>query len=203
MKTRPKDFGDLHADPLRELAEWVEAAKVQLGPEMATAMALATASKDGAPAARILLLKDISAGRLVFFTNRDSPKGKQLRENPRAAALFHWPHLGVQIRVEGTVSETPREVSEAYFASRPRGSQLGAWASKQSAAVASREALAAQVEAEALRFEAKTVPLPPFWGGYYLTAERVELWFAAESRLHDRYWFEKRGEAWVVKRLSP
>jgi pyridoxamine 5'-phosphate oxidase len=166
-------------------------------------MTLATASPDGRPSARVVLLRELDERGLTFFTNRTSRKGEELRSNPRAAAAIHWWELGRQVRVEGAVEElTPKE-SAAYWATRPRGSQIAAWASPQSQPLADRaqlDALAAEIEK---RFAGRDVPLPPFWGGYRLVPESIELWTHRDNRLHDRLLYTRAGLGWRCERLAP
>ncbi len=167
-----------------------------------TAMALATADDRGRPSVRMVLLKDIDARGLVFFTNRESRKGVELEQNPFAALCLHWPILKEQVRVEGPVERISDADSDAYFATRARGSQIGAWASQQSRPLGSM----AELEAETLAVEARfpgEIPRPPFWGGYRVVAERIELWNDRPSRLHERIVFERAGEGWTMSRLNP
>lgn len=164
-------------------------------------VALATASAAGAPSARMVLLKGADHRGFAFYTNATSAKGRDLAENPRAALLFHWPP-GRQVRVTGPVAPVPAAESEAYWRTRPRGSQLSAWASHQSEVVAGREVLEARVAELAARFPGD-VPLPPFWGGFRLVPEAVELWEHRDDRLHDRLRYRRQGDGWVLERLSP
>lgn len=168
------------------------------------AMTLATATPDGAPAARVVLLKDIDDRGLVFFTNYESRKGIELAANPRAALCFFWAPLERQVRVEGRVEKVTREESEAYFRTRPRGSQLGAWASRQSAAIAGREPLEARMaELERQYPDGAEVPCPPWWGGYRVVPDAFEFWIGRPSRLHDRFRYSPAGGGWAVARLAP
>jgi pyridoxamine 5'-phosphate oxidase len=167
-----------------------------------TAMALATADDRGRPSVRMVLLKDIDARGLVFFTNHESRKGVELEQNPFAALCLHWPVLKEQVRVEGPVERISDADSDAYFATRARGSQIGAWASKQSRPLGSM----AELEAETLAVEARfpgEIPRPSFWGGYRVVAERIELWHDRPSRLHERIVFDRAGEGWTMSRLNP
>jgi pyridoxamine 5'-phosphate oxidase len=194
---------DLAADPIAQLRAWLDEARAVL-PEEFTAMVLATADADGRPAARVVLLKGIDERGLVFYTHYDSDKGRQLAANPRAALLFYWAPLDRQVRIEGTVEKTSREESESYFASRPRGSQLGAWASPQSRPLTGREELERQVAAAAERFADGDVPLPEGWGGFRVRPEVVELWQGRPSRLHDRLRYVRDPEGgWRIERLAP
>jgi pyridoxamine 5'-phosphate oxidase len=169
----------------------------------ATAAALATADADGRPSVRIVLVKGADADGFVFFTNRESRKGLELAANPRAALCFHWPATGEQVRVEGPVTLLDDAASDAYFATRPRESQIGAWASRQSAPVADRAALLAAVREVEARFAGGAVPRPPHWGGYRLAAERLEVWVSEPGRLHRRTLYRREGGGWTVSLLQP
>jgi pyridoxamine 5'-phosphate oxidase len=169
----------------------------------AARVALATATPDGRPSVRFVLVREIDATGLYFYTGYGSRKAAELDQNRRAALAWHWSSTGVQVRVEGAVERASAERSDAYFASRPRGSQLGAWASPQSQPIASREALDARFDEMRRRFEGADVPRPPDWGGYRLVPDRIELWFAGEDRLHDRFVYERAGGGWVSRRLGP
>jgi pyridoxamine 5'-phosphate oxidase len=169
----------------------------------ATAAALATADSSGQPSVRIVLVKTVDARGFAFFTNRESRKGRELAGNPRAALCFHWPAIGEQVRAEGAVALLDDAESDAYFASRPRESQLGAWASRQSAPLESRAALEAALRAVEARFAGREVPRPPFWGGYLLRPERIEFWTSGEGRLHHRTLFERVGAGWTASLLYP
>ena len=169
----------------------------------ATAMALATADATGAPSVRMVLLKAVDAAGFVFFTNYESRKAAELAANPRAALCFHWPTIGVQVRVEGGVERVTAAESEAYFATRPRESQLGAWASRQSRPLASAEALREEFARISARFAGQPVPRPPVWGGFRVRPQRIEFWHAGEHRLHDRVLYTRAGEGWTVERLFP
>ena len=169
----------------------------------ATAAALATADADGRPAVRIVLVKIVDERGFRFFTNLGSRKARELEENPRAALCFHWPVLARQVRVEGAVEPLPAEESDVYFASRGRDSQIGAWASRQSAPLLARELLEERCAQVAERYADAPVPRPPFWGGYLLVPERIELWSGREHRLHDRQLFRRQADGWSVERLYP
>jgi pyridoxamine 5'-phosphate oxidase len=189
-------------DPLELFREWFAAA-VAAGIFLPEAMTVATATAGGAPSARMMLLKGVEDGGFVFFTNYESRKGAELESNPRAALVFHWAILERQVRVEGTVARLDGAASAAYFRTRPRGSRIGAWASRQSAALADRAELEAQVREHEARFAGGEVPLPPFWGGFRLVPERIEFWQGRLNRLHDRLRFERAGTGWRAVRLYP
>lgn len=167
-------------------------------------MVVATATHDGVPSARVVLFRGLdSEGGVRFFTNYESRKARELEENPRAAAVFHWPELGRQVRIEGSIARLPSQDSDAYFAARPRPHQLGAWASPQSRPVDSLDEVTAQMATIDREYAGVAVPRPPFWGGYSLRAERVELWVRGEYRIHDRRLFERKGDTWLERRLAP
>lgn len=189
-------------DPMREFAR-VFARAAAKAPFDPTAAALATAGPDAAPSCRLVLVKQFDARGFQFFTNFESRKGRELEANPRAALAWHWPWLEEQVRAEGTVERLPEAESDAYFAARPRGSQLGAWASRQSEPLPSRVALLRRVVATEARHLGGPVPRPPFWGGYLLRPERVEFWRGRPSRLHERRQFTLGAQGWSVERLSP
>ncbi|MGK3987580.1 pyridoxamine 5'-phosphate oxidase [Sorangium sp. So ce136] len=172
-------------------------------PTDATAMTLATADASGRPSARMVLLKGIDDRGFVFFTNYGSRKAAELEANPFAALCIHWAKAAEQIRVEGRVERVTEAESDAYFATRPRGSQIGAWASRQSAPLPSREQLIERVREIEARFEGRPVPRPEFWGGYRVVPERIEIWRGQESRLHDRVVYHRDGDGWRVERLYP
>jgi pyridoxamine 5'-phosphate oxidase len=168
-----------------------------------TAAALATADVGGRPSARMVLLKGVDAQGFVFYTNFESRKGRELAANPQAALCFHWQRLRIQVRVEGAVERVAAAESDAYFASRPRGHQLGAWASSQSSPLGSREELLARVADTEARFAGKEVPRPPFWGGFRLRPDRLEFWHAQDDRLHDRLLYTLGRDGWRIERLFP
>jgi pyridoxamine 5'-phosphate oxidase len=195
------DEPDLDPDPILALAAWLDEARARLA--QADAMALATATRDGRPSVRIVLLRSVDERGLTYFTNRESRKGKELRTNPRAAVCLHWWELGRQVRAEGPVEELDGEESAAYWASRPRASQLAAWASRQSDPLASRDELTAAVARMEVRFSGSDVHLPPFWGGYRLWPESIELWTHRADRLHDRIAYTRGADGWNRVRLAP
>ena len=201
---KPIDFDHPPADPLATCEAWFREAE-GMGFANPNAMTLATVDAQGRPHARIVLLRGFDARGAVFFTNRESDKGSQLAANAHAALLFHWDQepIGRQIRIEGAVSLASDAESDAYWNSRPRESQLNAWASQQSRPVASRAALQAEQDRLTTRFEGKPVPRPAHWGGYRVTLERIEFWQGDKYRLHDRIVYTRSGDGWSVQRLSP
>ncbi len=199
--TRPLRRRDLDPDPFRQFEAWFDAAR-EAGLPLAEAMTLATASADGAPSARVVLLKGVDSG-FVFFTNQESRKGRELDANPSAALVFHWQPLGRQVRVEGAVERVSVAESAEYFATRPRGAQLGAWASPQSEPLADRAELEERLARVAGEHEGGDVPVPPFWGGFRLVPARLEFWQHQDDRLHDRFAYERDGDAWRITRLAP
>lgn len=191
-------------DPIGLFRRWHEDA-AESGLLLPEAVALATASADGAPSVRMVLLKGVDERGFRFFTNYESRKAVELEENPRAAMCFYWSVLERQVRVEGAVSRVSSEESEAYFRTRPHGSRIGAWASSQSRPIESRERLETREREARERFRDREVPLPPYWGGYVLRPARIEFWQGRANRLHDRLRYERegQGEGWNVTRLQP
>ena len=189
------------ANPITEFLDSLERAKThQVDP---APVALATADAQGRPSVRMVLLRGVDEAGFVFFTNFDSRKGRELDANPHAALCFHWPTLDEQIRVEGRVERVPDDEADVYFASRPRGSQLGAWASNQSAPLPAREVLEQQFRDVEARFQGRDVTRPPFWGGYRLVPHSVEFWYGRPDRLHDRILYTREHEGWKIGRLYP
>jgi pyridoxamine 5'-phosphate oxidase len=193
---------ELDPDPLRTLAVWYREAEAA-GVPQPDAAALATATPDGRPAARMVLVRGLEAGRVTFFTNRSSRKGDELAANPRAALVLHWYALGRQVRIEGSVAELPREEVAAYWRTRPRGSRIAAWVSDQSRPIGTRKELQSRWADGDRRFPGEEVPLPDTWSGYRVDPEAVELWRHRENRLHDRLRYERDGNAWTATRLMP
>ena len=199
-RERSLDETAVDPDPLRQFAAWFEEAGAA-GVRAPEAMALATATSDGRPSVRMVLLKGFDERGFVFFTGYESRKGAELAANPRAALLFHWDALGRQVRVEGTVERVSEAESDAYFRSRPRGAQISATVSPQSRVVESRaslEALAAELEARG-----DELPRPPNWGGFRVRPETYELWQHRANRLHDRLRYRRNGGGWTIERLAP
>ncbi|MGC4088608.1 MAG: pyridoxamine 5'-phosphate oxidase [Polyangiaceae bacterium] len=189
-------------DPLEALLDWHQKAHA-LGAREPDAMTLATVRRDGGPSARVVLFKGLEQGELTFVSNYESDKAREIEENPRVALVFFWPELMRQVRVEGVARRAPSAESEAYFVTRPRASQIGAWASAQSRPIASRADLNRAVAEVEARFAGRDVERPPHWGMYRVKPERVELWLAGESRLHDRFAYVRAESGWDVTRLSP
>lgn len=194
---------DLDPDPIRQFSNWFTAA-IEAQLRDVNAMSLATVSAEGKPSVRIVLLKAFDHDGFVFFTNYDSEKGRQLTANPYAALGFYWIELDRQIRIIGKSEKTSREESERYFHSRPLGSQLGAWASRQSEVVDARRVLDARMAQISERFADKQVPLPPHWGGYRVIPEQIEFWQGRANRLHDRFRYTRQSDGnWSIDRLAP
>jgi len=194
---------DLNPDPIKQFANWFTTA-IETGIGDVNAMSLATAGQDAKPSVRIVLLKSFDEDGFVFFTNYESEKGKQLEANPYAALGFYWIELDRQIRISGKVDKTSRKESQTYFRSRPVGSQLSAWASRQSAVLDGRRVLDARMEEMNERFADKRVPLPPHWGGYRLKPDNMEFWQGRSNRLHDRFRYTRQSDgSWLIERLAP
>jgi pyridoxamine 5'-phosphate oxidase len=196
------DEKDVSRDPIAEFARWfaeAQAAEV----EEPNAMVLATATPDGTPSGRVVLLKGFDERGFVFFTDYRSRKGAELEANPRAALVLHWSELERQVRITGDVTRTSAEESEAYYRSRPLGSRLGAWVSHQSQAIPSRDVLEGGLREIERRFAGGDVPLPPYWGGYRVRPGVIEFWQGRENRLHDRLRYEREGDRWKIERLAP
>jgi len=199
---QPLSENRVESDPVTQFAQWYEHAQAAVKP-LPDAVALATATLAGQPSLRVVLLKSFDGHGFVFFSNYRSRKGRELARNPQATLLFHWGELARQVRIEGRVEKLPARESDAYFATRPRGSQLAAWASPQSAVIAGRGPLERRVAAFARKYP-DGVPRPPHWGGYRLVPEAFEFWQGGEDRLHDRVLYRRtRGGRWRIERLAP
>ena len=195
------DTSELDPDPLAQFRDWLSAAGSAC--PRPDAMTLATSTAEGRPSARVVLLRGADERGFVFFTSRTSRKAAELADNPHAALVFHWYELGRQVRVEGCVEEVSQEESLAYWQTRPRESQVAAWASPQSRTLPSRSELDRLYADAGARFEGTDVPLPSFWGGYRVVPEQVEFWLHHDDRLHDRVRYVRDGDGWRRERLAP
>ncbi len=193
---------DVDPDPVEQFRRWFDEA-LAADLHEPNAMTVATASPDGAPSARVVLLKGFDERGFVFYTNYEGRKGRELDENPCAALLFYWGELERQVRIEGSVSRVSEEESDAYYAGRPRGSRLGALASEQSRVVGSREVLEDRIKRLEAEYEGRDVPRPAFWGGYRVEPEAMEFWQGRENRLHDRLVYRRGDGGWKLERLQP
>jgi pyridoxamine 5'-phosphate oxidase len=196
------DKADLDPDPIVQFHGWFEKV-VDADLHEPNAMTLATATRDGRPSARVVLLKGYDERGFVFYTNYEGRKAGELEANPTCALLFYWGALERQVRIEGRASRLSGEESDAYFSSRPRGSRLGAWASQQSLPVEDRSVLEQRVRELEAEYEGREIPRPPFWGGYRVEPEVIEFWQGRESRLHDRLVYHRYRGGWEIERLQP
>ncbi len=197
------DLGHLDSDPWKQFELWFEQACAVQIPEP-NAMSLSTVNAQGQPSLRTVLLKYFDSDGFVFFTNYQGKKARQIGENPHVALLFFWAELHRQIKVEGKAEKVPAATSLKYFASRPRGSQLGAWCSPQSTVITSRAILLAKLEEVKRKFANREVPLPSFWGGFRVVPSSIEFWQGRPDRLHDRFLYRRQGpKDWVIQRLAP
>ena len=196
------DRADVHSDPVVQFNAWFEET-LAAGLHEPNAMIVATATANGRPSARTVLLKGYDERGFVFYTNYEGRKARELDANPACALLFYWGELERQVRIEGCASRISNEESDAYFASRPRGSRLGAWASEQSRPVEDRRVLEERVRDLEAEYEGRGVPRPPFWGGYRVEPDTIEFWQGRENRLHDRLVYSRVGDDWRIDRLQP
>lgn len=201
MTIEPPDERTVDPDPFVQFGVWYAAA-VQATGDRAAAVTVATATPDGRPSARVVLLRGFDARGPVFYTNYESRKGAELAANPAVAALFYWPQLDAQVRIEGRAERVDPAESDSYFAGRPRGHQLGAWASHQSRPIPDRVTLESQLAAVEARYPGE-VPRPPHWGGYRIRPDRFEFWKNRADRVHDRVAYVRGADGWTVERLSP
>jgi pyridoxamine 5'-phosphate oxidase len=202
MRDVPLNLEDLAADPIAQFQRWFDEAG-SAGIRLANAIALATAGSDGSPAVRHVLLRGFDERGFVFYTNQQSRKGRHLAENPRAAFTVFWRELDRQVSVTGDVVPITREESQAYFATRPREARIGAWASRQSEVIASRDELMRRFGEADEAYPGDEVPLPPYWGGYLIRPDSVEFWQGRAFRLHDRFRYTRTADGWSIDRLSP
>ena len=199
---QPLEIEDLHPDPIEQFGRWIEEALAE-GLLLPNTMTLATATADGRPSARMVLLKGFDHRGFVFYTNYESRKSRELAANPHAALVFYWARLERQVRVEGRVERVDEDESDTYFASRPLESRLGAWASRQSAPLASRRELEDRVAELEREHTGDDVPRPPHWGGWLVRPDAIELWQGRPNRLHDRFLYTRAGDGWDRTRLYP
>lgn len=193
---------DLARDPYRQFEKWFAEAQAAKIPEP-NALVLATATKDGRPSSRTVLLKGVDGRGFVFYSNYHSRKGRELEANPRASLTFPWIAIERQVIVDGTITQVAREESEAYFHSRPRASQLSAWVSSQSTIIPDRRMLEDSMKALEQKYAGQEVPLPPHWGGWRVLPETIEFWQGRRTRLHDRLRYRRQTDGWTIERLAP
>jgi len=202
MTTEGLDEKTIDRDPIRQFQTWLNEAFAAKLP-LAEAMTLATATPDGKPSARMVLLKQVDHDGFVFYTNYNSAKARQLDANPYAALVFFWVQFDRQVRVEGSISKTSAEESRAYFSTRPRESRIGAWASEQSEEIANRAVLEERAVELDKQYGGRDIDCPEHWGGYRLKPERIEFWKSRIGRLHDRILYQREGDSWTIIRLAP
>lgn len=194
---------NLDPNPLNQFEKWFNDALKAI-PLHPNALTLATATKDGKPSARMMLLKGFDENGFIFYTNSESKKGENLAENPLAAIVFWWAELERQVRIEGHIDKVSNEESDSYFKSRPRGSQIGAWASRQSQVISSRDVLESRFQELEVQYQNRDIPRPPHWTGYRLRPESIEFWQGRPNRLHDRLRYRLRDDgSWIIERLAP
>ena len=201
-ETAGLERADLADDPIEQLNLWYHQAE-NAGATEPNAMVVSTLDDSGAPVARVVLARSIDGAGITFYTNRQSAKGRQLEADPRAAATFAWLELHRSVRITGVVTHASDAVSDAYFASRPRASQIGAWASPQSETIADRAELDSRIQEVEQRFTGTDVTRPPHWGGYVLSIDSIEFWQGRPSRLHDRFRYIRSANGWTIQRLAP
>ncbi|HKQ79206.1 MAG TPA: pyridoxamine 5'-phosphate oxidase [Blastocatellia bacterium] len=200
--SQPFNKSEVASDPINQFKSWFEEAVQSAQPDV-DAMTLSTATSDGRVSARIVLLKGCDERGFVFFTNYESRKGREMMSNPHVALTFYWHTLHRQVRIEGVVEKVTPEESEEYFQTRPRGSQIGAWASPQSEEIDNRTRLERRVEETEAQFKDRPINCPPFWGGFRVKPDRIEFWQGRENRLHDRILYALRDTEWRISRLAP
>lgn len=196
------DESDVNADPILQFEKWFKEA-VDTHVNEPNAMTVSTATKEGKPSARILLLRNFNEDGFVFYTNYASRKGIEILDNPNCALLFFWPELERQVRIEGILQKQTDAESDLYFKTRPRGSKLGAWTSEQSKVIISRDVLDKEYETLSVKYPGEDIPRPPFWGGFLLKPISIEFWQGRPSRLHDRILYTKEKNNWKIERLAP
>ena len=194
---------NLQDSPFRLFSDWFKEVEESGGVEETNAMTLTTLGLDGFPKARVVLLKEFDHNGFIFYSNYESEKAKAMDSNNKVCISFFWPNLERQVIIKGRVEKVSEEKSESYFRSRPRGSQLGAWASQQSEIINSRAVLESQLQSLETKFEGKEIPKPSFWGGYQIIPSEFEFWQGRANRLHDRIRYQKESDQWITKRLSP